>query len=402
MYIYRLQKEIAKLDNSNIIYQKIESFIKKFYTNELLRGTIFFVGIGLLYFIFTLFVEYFLWLKPAARTVLFLVFIIVELFLLLRFICFPLFKLFKLQKGIDYKEASTIIGNHFSEVGDKLTNFLQLSQDKNKSELLLASIDQKANTLQPIPFGNAINLENNKKYLPLAIIPILFFAFFYLSGNSNLISQSLNRVVHFKQQFLPPAPFEFEILNKDLQTEQNKDFLLKVRTVGKVVPENAMIFIGDESYFMESSKEGEFEFVIPKPSEDLDFHIEANDVSSHDYELKVVTVPSIANFEMVLNFPNYLNKKSEVIKGTGNAIIPEGSQVTWRINTLATQKVDWVNENARYTFAKNENVFTLSKSILQNVDYQILTSNNKVQNYEKLNYQISVINDLQSRQAIII
>ena len=381
------------MENKNIIYQKLESFIKKFYTNELVRGTIFFVGIGLLYFIFTLFVEYFLWLKPTARTVLFSVFIVVELFLLFRFICFPLFKLFKLQKGIDYKDASTIIGNHFSEVGDKLTNFLQLSQDKNKSELLLASIDQKANTLQPVPFGNAINLGNNKKYLPLAIIPILFFAFFYLSGNSNFISQSLNRMVHFKQQFLPPAPFEIVVLNTNLQTEQNKDFLLKVKTNGKVVPENAMIFIGEESYFMESNKAGEFEFVIPKPSEDLEFHIEANDVSSRDYELKVVTVPSIANFEMLLNFPNYLNKKSEVVKGTGNAIIPEGTQVTWKMNTLATQKVDWVNENAHYAFAKNDNLFTLSKSILQNVDYQILTSNAKVRHYEKLNYQISVIKD---------
>ena len=381
------------MENSKIIYQKLESFINKYYTNQLLKGIIFFIGIGLLYFIFTLFVEYFLWLKPAARTVLFYTFVLVELFLFFRFICFPLFKLSKLQKGIDYEEASIIIGNHFGEIEDKLTNFLQLSYDRNKSELLAASIDQKANTLQPIPFGNAINLGNNKKYLPLAIIPILFFAFFYLSGNSNLISQSLNRVVHFKQQFLPPAPFEFEVLNKNLQTEQNKDFLLKVRTIGKIVPENAMIFIGDESYFMDSSKQGEFEFVIPKPSEDIEFHIEANDVSSHDYELKVVTVPSIANFEMVLNFPNYLNKKSEVIKGTGNAIIPEGTQVTWRMNTLATQKVDWVNENAHYTFAKNDNIFSLSKSILQNVDYQILTSNNKVQNYEKLNYQISVIKD---------
>ena len=116
-------------------------------------------------------------------------------------------------------------------------------------------------------------LGNNKKYLPLAIIPILFFAFFYLSGNSNFISQSFNRVVNFKQQFLPPAPFEFEVLNTNLQTEQNKDFLLKVRTVGKVIPENALILIGDESYFMESSKAGEFEFVIPKPSEDIEFHI---------------------------------------------------------------------------------------------------------------------------------
>ena len=381
------------MDNSKIIYKKLEGFITKYYTNELLKGIIFFVGIGLMYFIFTLFVEYFLWLKPTSRTILFYTFVLFELFLFFRFICFPLFKLSKLQQGIDYEEASKIIGNHFGEIEDKLTNFLQLSYDTNKSELLAASIDQKANTLQPIPFGNAINFGNNKKYLPLAIIPILFFAFFYLSGNSNFISQSLNRVVNFKQQFLPPAPFEFEVLNTNLQTEQNKDFLLKVRTVGKVIPENALILIGDESYFMESNKAGEFEFVIPKPSEDIEFHIESNDVSSIDYKLKVLAVPSIANFEMVLNFPSYLNKKSEVVKGTGNAIVPEGTQVTWKMNTLATQKVNWVNEKAHYSFAKQDNIFSLSKSILQNVDYQILTSNNKVQNYEKLNYQISVIKD---------
>jgi len=381
------------LENQHLIYNKLEQFIKKFYTNELLRGTIFFVGIGLIYFLFTLFVEYFLWLKPAARTVLFWTFIVVELFLLLRFILFPIFKLFKLQKGINYDDASKIIGNHFTEVGDKLTNFLQLSQDTNKSELLLASIDQKANTLQPIPFGNAINFGKNKKYLPLAIIPILFFAFFYITGNSNFISQSLNRVVHYKEQFLPPAPFEFQLLNKNLQTEQNQDFLLKVKTVGKVVPENAMIFIGDESYFMESNKAGEFQFVIPKPKENLEFHLEANDVSSHEYELNVVTVPSIANFEMVLNFPGYLNKKSEVIKGTGNAVLPEGTRVTWRMNTLATQKVEWLDAASKFSFAKQDNQFLWSKNIVQNTDYQIVTSNSKVQNYEKLNYQISVVKD---------
>ena len=381
------------MENQNIIYSKLEQFIKKFYTNELLRGTIFFVGIGLIYFLFTLFIEYFLWLKPAARTVLFWTFIVVELFLLLRFILFPIFKLFKLQKGINYDDASKIIGNHFSEVGDKLTNFLQLSQDTNTSELLLASIDQKANTLQPIPFGNAINFGKNKKFLPLAIIPILFFAFFYLSGNSNFISQSFNRVVHYKEQFLPPAPFEFQVLNKNLQTEQNQDFLLKVKTVGKVVPENAMILIGNESYYMESNKAGEFQFVIPKPKENIAFHIEANEVSSHQYELNVVTVPSIANFEMVLNFPGYLNKKAEIIKGTGNAVMPEGTRVTWRMNTLATQRVEWIDAITKYGFVKQENQFLLSKNIVQNTDYQIVTSNNKVQNYEKLNYQISVVKD---------
>lgn len=179
------------MDTKSIIYQKLEGFIKKFYTNELLKGIIFFVGLGLIYLLFTLFVEYFLWLRPVGRTFLFWIFIIVEVFLLARYILFPISKLFKIQKGIDYNDASKIIGNHFSEVDDKLTNFLQLSNDANQSELLLASVDQKANALQPIPFSNAINFNKNKRFLPLAIIPILFFAYFYISGNDNILSQSL-------------------------------------------------------------------------------------------------------------------------------------------------------------------------------------------------------------------
>ncbi len=354
---------------------------------------IFFIGLGLLYFMFTLFVEYFLWLKPIGRTVLFWTFIVVEIFLLFRFILFPIFKLFKLQKGIDYKEASAIIGNHFTEVNDKLTNFLQLSNDQNQSELLLASIEQKANSLQPIPFGNAINFNANRKYLPLAILPILLFAFFYVSGNSKIISQSLNRVVHFQEQFLPPAPFQFVMLNNNLQTEQNKDFIIRIKTEGKIVPENAMIFIGDESYFMETTKAGEFQYTIEKPLSNFLFHVEANAVSSSDYELNVVTVPSIANFEMVLNFPSYLKKKPEIIKGNGNAILPEGTRVTWKINTLATQNILWKDLTSSFSFAKSENDFTLSKQISQNTEYQILTSNAKVKNYEKLNYQISIIKD---------
>ena len=384
---------MKSLESSNVIYQKLEAFIKKYYTNELIRGIIFFIGLGLLYFLFTLFVEYFLWLKPIGRTILFWTFVFVEFFLLFRFILFPLFRLFKLQRGIDYKEASTIIGNHFSEVSDKLINFLQLAEDKNQSELLVASIEQKANALQPIPFGNAVNFNANKKFLPLAILPILFFAFFYLSGNSTIISQSLNRVVHFKEQFLPPAPFEFVVLNDKLQTEQNKDFVFRIKAEGKILPETAMIFINNESYFMETTGTGEFQFKITNPTEGISFHVEANAVSSKDFQLNVVAVPSIANFEMLLNFPLYIKKNPEIIKGTGNAIIPEGTRVTWRMSTQATQSVNWSDLKSSFPFSKSENTFTLSKNISQNTEYQIRTSNDKVKDYEKLNYQISVIKD---------
>jgi hypothetical protein len=62
-------KQTEALESSNGIYQKLEAFIRKYYTNELIRGVVLFIGFGL-YFLFTLFVEYFLWLKPQGLFVL--------------------------------------------------------------------------------------------------------------------------------------------------------------------------------------------------------------------------------------------------------------------------------------------------------------------------------------------
>lgn len=381
------------MNNPSLIYLKLEGFIKKYYTNELLRGTLFFIGLGLLYFLLTVFIEYFFWLHPIFRTLLFSIFILVELYLLLRFILFPVFKLFKLQKGINYETASTIIGKHFPEVSDKLLNLLQLSVETNQSELLVASIDQKAAELQPIPFTKAINFNSNKKFLPLTFLPILIFLLLFATGNSFIINDGFNRVVHFKQQFLPPAPFEFQIVNRSLTTKQNQDFELIVRTKGKVVPENVSILLNNETYFMESTPLGEFKFIIPKPSIDVTFQLEANNVSSNDYLLHVVSVPTITNFEMVLNYPSYLNKKSEIISGTGNAIIPEGTTVLWKIATLATNKVVYKDASPSQFNSIEENRFVLSKKVFQNTDYQIITSNNQINNHEKLNYQLSVTKD---------
>lgn len=381
------------MESTRVIYQKLEAFIRKYYLNELIRGMIFFLGLGLLYLLFTLFIEYFLWLKPLGRTLLFWTFVAVEVFLLLRYILFPLFKLFKLQKGIDYTQASVIIGHHFAEVSDKLTNFLQLSTQESNTELLLASIDQKAQTLQPIPFTNAINIQANRKYLPLALLPVLLFAFFYLSGNSQMISQSFNRVVHFQKAFTPPAPFVFEIVNPRLLTQQNQDFTLVLQTKGRVIPETVMIYMGDERYYMENLEPGKFQYKFAKPLADIDFHLQANAVVSDDYKLRVVTVPSIANFEMQLQFPDYLHRKSETIQGSGNAIVPEGTRIHWKISTVATQRIEWKSAALQALFAKQDERFTFSKSIAEPTDYQILTSNAQVNQYEKLVYQISVVKD---------
>tara|TARA_R110000850_G_scaffold254061_1_gene379348 strand:+ start:12194 stop:15511 length:3318 start_codon:yes stop_codon:yes gene_type:complete len=381
------------LETKTIIFEKLEAFIKRFYTNELIKGVILFVGLGLLYFLFTILVEYFLWLPSSGRTILFWLFVAVQIFLLVRFIFFPLFKLFKLQKGINYEQASVIIGNHFSEVSDKLTNFLQLSNQNENSELLLASINHKAETLSPIPFSNAINFNKNKKFLPYAIVPIFLLALFFVSGNSKVISQGMDRVVNYNTKYVPPAPFQFVVLNKDLVTQQNKDFTLQVKTVGNVIPENVSLIIGDEEYLLENTNPGEFQYKFDNVISDVNFSLKANSINSKGYNLKVVNVPTINNFEMILSYPTYLKRKSEIIKGTGNAIVPEGTSIRWKLSTFATTNIAFISNNSKSVYSSTNGEFNFTKNISQNTEYQIVTSNSNVKNFEKLDYQVNIVKD---------
>ncbi|WP_242203307.1 DUF4175 family protein [Aestuariivivens insulae] len=381
------------MTNFNTILNKLEQFIRKYYLNELLKGAILFFAIGLLYFLFTLFIEYVLWLNPTARTVLFWLFVIVEALLMVKFIVMPLGRLFKLQKGIDYQVASKIIGRHFPEVNDKLLNVLQLNQNPSKSELLLASIEQKSIELKPIPFKLAINFKKNTKYLKYAAIPLLIILLSSVTGNMSWFSDSYKRVVHYKTPFEPPAPFQFFVVNEELNTLEGNDFKLIVKTVGEVVPEHVQIQYNNESYFLQKAGTGAFEFVFTKPKSNIEFQLIANEVESKPYTLGVIEVPELVNFEMVLDYPNHTKKHNEVLKSTGNAVVPEGTKVTWNLNTKSTDAVHLFAKDTLLFESEENSHFEASKQLFNNYAYTISTSNKNIRNYENLAFKITVVKD---------
>ena len=377
----------------NIIQQKLEEFIRKYYINELIRGSILFFAAGLLYFLITLLVEYFLWLSPLGRGILFWSFVIVELILFGRFIAFPLAKLFRLKKGIDFEQASKIIGRHFPEVSDKLLNVIQLNQSPIVSELLAASIDQKAMELEPIPFKSAVELKKNVTYLKYAAIPIFVFLLFSVLGGTEIFSSSYNRVVRYDMAFEPPAPFTFLIENEHLTAIENKAFNLKVRTEGTAIPENASIVYKGQTYYLQQTAPGFFEYAFQQPLENIDFSLKANKVNSRKYTLEVVKTPSLLNFEMILNYPAYTNKARETLKSTGNATIPEGTRVRWQVSAKNTQKVMLKTADTAYSFGSKGTNFNFEKGIYTKLDYAITTSNEKLKDYENLAFSLQVVKD---------
>ncbi len=380
-------------DHFSHIQNKLEQFIKRYYINELLKGAILFFAIGLLYFLFTLLVEYAFWLNPMARTVLFWLFIGVELALFVKFIAIPVAKLLKFQKGINYEEASKIIGAHFHEVNDKLLNVLQLKKASVQSELLLASIEQKSAELRPIPFRLAVNFKHNAKYLKYAAIPVAVLLVAYVSGHFNLFSESYERVLNYKTAYEPPAPFRFYVLNDKLQTIENKDFKLLVKTSGKVIPENVQILFESETHFMRQTAPGQFEFDFERPKHPTDFHFEANGVRSKNYELEIINAPALVNFEMLLDYPAHTKKQDETIKSTGNATVPEGTTIIWKAHTRTTDRVSIYAKDTLHFSNSGDNLFEASKRLFHNFDYSISTSNAQLPDYENLAFSINIVKD---------
>ncbi len=381
------------MSNFETIRNKLQEFIKKYYTNELLKGTILFFAIGLLYFMVTLFVEYMLWLNPTARTILFWTFVIVELGLFIKFIAIPLAKLFNLRKGINYETASELIGSHFPEVNDKLLNVLQLNQSSAQSDLLIASIEQKSQELQPIPFKSAINFKSNTKYLKYAAIPVVILLLSYVTGKVDWFSDSYERVVNYQTAYEPPAPFQFFVLNESLKAIENKSFKLQIRTIGDIVPDNAEIQFENNRVFLEQIAPGEFQYVFSQLKAPISFRLSANGIESKTYDIELVKVPSLINFDLVLDYPYHTKKQDEVLKSTGSGTIPEGTKVTWIVNTKSTTDVRIYAADTLNFLSKSEGRFEAKKQLFKNYDYNIAASNDALQDYENLAFTLNIVKD---------
>jgi len=376
------------------IQNKLSFFYKKYHTNELIKGLILFFSLGALYLFVTLFIEYFLWLKPVARTILLLVFILVEVYLLFRFILKPILKLIGLQKGISLEQSSKIIGNHFPEVQDKLLNILQLKETSNQSDLLLASIDQKAKEIQPIQFAKAVNFKKNIPYLKYLLIPALIWIISLVSGANNDLSNSFSRVVNYQAEYIPPAPFTFNLQTNSLQVIEGNSFIINVSTNGDVVPEEAKILYNNQEYFMQEKNKGVFFFTFTNVVEPIDFKFKSNKVESITHSLEVIKTPSIQNITVDLDYPNYTGKKDETIDNTGSILVPEGTNIKWLATTNQTDSVAFISNNKRDSFIKKDkNSFQYNLKAKKNIQYQISSSNKELQDFEKLSYNIKVVKD---------
>ena len=209
---------MAAQTNYQLLIQKLDQFIRKYYVNKLIRGFLYSVGFVLLMFLVVDLLIYYNDLGTSTRTALFFSFVGISLLAVAYWVFLPLLNYFRLGKVISHEQAASIIGDHFTDVKDKLLNILQLKQQSEMSSnngLILASIDQKSEEIKLVPFKSAINLSHNKKYLRYALPPLLLLVIILFAAPS-LITDGTERLINYGVEFVRPAPFKFVLENEAL------------------------------------------------------------------------------------------------------------------------------------------------------------------------------------------
>ena len=380
------------MESYDLILQKLEAFTSRYYKRQLLKGVFLFLFIGGLLLLAIGGLEYFLWLNSTSRSILLWAGVLLEGFLFFRYILGPLSQLFRLRKGLSHKEGSQLIGTHFPEVSDKLYNLLELSENPERSELLLASIEQRSKDLARVPFQRAVKMKEAYRFSRYALVPLLVGAIIWLTGNGIEFLNSYQRVVNYEMAYQAPAPFSFELLTPALKGREDQVFKLKVRTPGNVQPEEVRLILEGSAIIMERMGDY-FEYTFRPPLKSADFYFEASEVTSRPYRLEVLPVPVIDRFEMRFIYPKYLGLADKNLQASGNATVPEGTRIEWKFRTIHADNVVYTDPDTVLVRPVKDDEAGLTQQIFKPLPYTVSASNDAVPEFDKLKYRIDVLRD---------
>jgi hypothetical protein len=390
--------------NISILYNKIDEFIKKYHLNQIIKGILMSLLFIISYILIVSFSEYFLWLSISARTVIFYLSILLIGFILTKFLLLPFLHYFNLfSKSISRKSASNILANHFPDIQDKLINTLELSElsDIEDNPLIIASIDQRIETLKPIPFTLAINYRNNFKYAKYLLFIILFiigvqfiFPGFLYDGSSRILKHN----VVFEKE----APFNFLLLTDNLTTTSGDDFEIVLKIEGNYIPNYVELFVGNKSFLMKKNDTNLFSYTLKNVNNSFNFYFFADLFKSASYTLNVVNKAQIVAFSVQVNTPEYTSIPNFKVENISDITVPAGSEVIWNYTGIHTDSLYLKIDSTFSTLESiNINSFKYSKLVNESFNYELLPINNEsYQNRSYIKYNVSCIPDVYPEIAI--
>lgn len=384
-------------DHYDWLIRQLDAFIRKYYANQVIRGTIIFLSCLLGYVLLVSVGEYYLYLPIWARMTIVGAFLLLGGAALIAWIAIPLAQMARLGKVISHEQAATIVGRHFPEISDKLLNVLQLrrqSEATTSRELLEASIQQKASQIAVVPIVNAIDFSSNRKYLKF-LLPTMIVAILVLIVSPKIFSDASERLLQPARSFTRPAPFQFLIKNESLRVVRHQDFTLNLQLSGKAVPAGATIVVGDEQIPMIANGAGYFQYTFKNVTTPIVFQLTAAGYYDEPKTIELVQKPVLKAFRVHLDYPQYTGRKDEVRSSLSDLIVPAGTLIEWGLSTeyADVAKINFGQRVATSLQAMGAGMYSYRAQIVRDTVYEISLLNRTSGIIERYPYRVQVIAD---------
>lgn len=348
---------------TNILYQKLHAFIKRYYLNRIIRGLIWTSFILIALYLILIFLEYQQYFSPKAKTFIILSVGLLTISVFFWMVFLPTLKYFRIGPTLTYEEAAKIAGQHFSNIRDKILNALQLeklARQHPDNVLILAGIKQKTEEIKPVPIHLAINLKENVKYLKYPSIPFFIFLLIYWYSPS-VVKESTYRFIHYDKVFTPPLPFQWKITNPSLTAKRNENFTLEIEFGGKELPQKVYIEQNGYQYKMDRTDYNHFTFTWKNLKEDIDFIVKTDQFLITRQSIKVIPNPRLENLSVEVKYPAYLSKSPETLQNINEITVPEGTQLHFRIKASDAEWISVTGPTTTDTIRQQQNFFTFEK-----------------------------------------
>ncbi len=387
---------VSKLNKFQKVINQVELFIKKYYKNQMLKGGILFLALLLSSYLLVTGLEFVGRFSSPIRLFLLVAFIGTNLFLLIRFLIIPLLKLNKVGRHLSLMDASEMIGKIFPDVGDKLKNTLQLHNDKRAMELNLdlvnASIEQRSENLSIVPFGSAIDLSDNKRYLKF-LMPVLLIFLGIAVIAPRWFFDGTERVVNFSTSFVEPAPFDFNMESSSAAVE-GENYTLKIRLSGNEIPSEVKIYTNKGNYNLKPTSKVTFEHEFVNLNEPLIFYCVANNFESREFNVGLLHKAVLNEMSLTANYPKHTGKSSEKFENTGEVTVPEGTMIEWHLGATNLSRLQAIFPDTLFSINRTlSNRYGFKKRVLHSFDYCLALSSDDIANSDSLFYAINVIKD---------
>lgn len=384
------------MTNYDWLISRLDAFIRKYYANQVIRGSLIFL-ICLLFYMLTVSVgEYYLYLPVWLRVSIVAVFVIFGVGALVMWVVIPLAKMARLGKTISHEQAATIVGRHFPEISDKLLNILQLKLQPYNNEsrdLIEASINQKASQIVVVPITTAIDFSKNRRFLPY-LLPLLLVGVFILVAAPNIFKDASTRLLQPTKTFEKPAPFVFKINSLPLHVVRNTDYVLKVSAEGNALPAEMFVQMGNEKIPMQTTGKSQFEYTFRNVTENVNFRLYAAGFYSQSYTLQLLQKPALKTFKVEIDYPSYTGKKNETRSSLGDMTLPAGTVVRWAFLTEFTDQVTMrMGDGAPAMLPKTGNLFGAQYRFLNDTTYTLGLLNKQAGVADSFRYAVQVIPD---------